>query len=169
MNIKTKGNKLRIYIYGKTALNDINYLNKKLYVNLEQAKNNVYKVNDNQSNTEYLIIPGEINAEKNNIIYDYLMKNYQDENLIKANDIINEKIKKQSNDLFNESLETNEFFDKRNLYAFKFPTNDEELEIVNNYLYECKNYYHETGNGDGDKLIEIFFELFHILKVIFSS
>ena len=83
MNIKTKGNKLRIYIYGKTALNDINYLNKKLYVNLEQAKNNVYKVNDNQSNTEYLIIPGEINAEKNNIINDYLMKNYQDENLLK--------------------------------------------------------------------------------------
>ena len=224
MNIKTKGNKLRIYIYGKTALNDINYLNKKLYVNLEQAKNNVYKVNDNQSNTEYLIIPGEINTEKNNIIYDYLMKNYQNENLIKANDIINEKIKEYSNDLFNESLEkeiseilsnyryfydviiisvdnlldeecklafkffqdvfkvrssqpfiffltkkeekpniqnlfslvTNEFFDKRNVYAFKFPTNDEELEIINNYLYECRNYYHETGNGDGDKLIHSF-------------
>ena len=67
------------------------------------------------------------------------------------------------------SLVTNEFFDKRNVNAFKFPTNDEELEIINNYLYECRNYYHETGNGDGDKLIEIFFELFHILEVIFSS
>jgi len=40
---------------------------------------------------------------------------------------------------------TNEFFDKRNLFAFKFPKNDNENECINNCFLKCMNYYHEVG------------------------
>ena len=43
---------------------------------------------------------------------------------------------------------TNEFFDKRNVFAYKFPTNDEEIEKINNYFIKCMNYFHEVGNID---------------------
>ena len=36
-------------------------------------------------------------------------------------------------DLF--QFNTNEFFDKRNIYAFKFPQNEEEIENINNFFY----------------------------------
>ena len=46
-------------------------------------------------------------------------------------------IKKDNNpkifDLF--QFITNEFFDKRNVYAFKFPRNEEEIENINNFFY----------------------------------
>ena len=45
-------------------------------------------------------------------------------------------------------LVTNEFFDKRNVFAYKYPTNDEEIEKINNYFVKCMNYYHEIGNND---------------------
>ena len=41
---------------------------------------------------------------------------------------------------------TNEFFDKRNVFALKFPTNKKEIEIINNFFIKCANYYHEVGN-----------------------
>ena len=224
MSIQNKGKNLRIYIYGKNALNDINYLNKKISLNLTTIVDNVYTANEKKSNKEYYIIQGDINDEKNNIIKKYLTENYKKENLTKANKELGELIKNNSNDLFNEKLEekisevliscrhfyeviiisvdnlldedsklafnffqgfseiracqpfiffltkkdekphiqnlfplvTNEFFDKRNVYAFKFPTNDEELIIFNKYLYECRNYYHEEGNGDSNQLTHSF-------------
>ena len=224
MSIQNEGKKLRIYIYGKNALSDIDFLNKKISSNLTKIGDNIFKANEKKSNNEYYIIQGDINNENNNIIQKYLTENYQKEDLTKANKIMGGLIKKYSNDLFNDSLEeeiskvltsyrkfydvilisvdnlldeesklafnffqgfselrgsqpfiffltkkeekpniqnlfplvTNEFFDKRNVYAFKFPTNDEELQIINNHLYECRIYYHEEGNGDSDEITHSF-------------
>lgn len=39
----------------------------------------------------------------------------------------------------------NEFFDKRNLYSFKFPSLNEEKTKLNNFFMKCMNYYHEIG------------------------
>ena len=41
---------------------------------------------------------------------------------------------------------TNTFFDKRNLFAFKYPTNTEEIEKIKDFFYKCFNYYNEIGN-----------------------
>ena len=35
---------------------------------------------------------------------------------------------------------TNEFFDNRNVYAFKFPNNEEEIEKINNIFIKFMNY-----------------------------
>ena len=43
---------------------------------------------------------------------------------------------------------TQEFFDKRNLYAYKFPKNEEEIEYINDLFIKFMNYYHETANND---------------------
>ena len=63
-------------------------------------------------------------------------------------------IKKDNNpkifDLF--QFITNEFFDKRNVYAFKFPRNEEEIEKINNFFIKCINYYHEIDNNINDQL-----------------
>ena len=44
----------------------------------------------------------------------------------------------------------NEFFDKRNVYAFKYPKNDKDIEKINKFFFKCANYYHEEGNVDFD-------------------
>ena len=51
-------------------------------------------------------------------------------------------------DLF--ELIDNEFYDKRNVYAYKFPTNDIEIELINKFCINCMNYYHELGNCDNN-------------------
>lgn len=51
---------------------------------------------------------------------------------------------------------TNEFFDKRNVFAYKFPISDEEIEKINNYFVKCMNYYHEIGNIDINNESETF-------------
>ena len=43
---------------------------------------------------------------------------------------------------FYESI-TNEFFDKRNVFAFKFPKNEHEYKNLNDFFIKCRNYYHE--------------------------
>ena len=53
---------------------------------------------------------------------------------------------------------TNEFFDKRNVYAYKFPTNDEEKKNINNFLIYSMNYYQEigeTGNQNSSQTFNI--------------
>ena len=44
----------------------------------------------------------------------------------------------------------NEYFDKRNLYSYKFPTTEEEKEKIDKFLIKCMNYYHELGNIDSN-------------------
>lgn len=38
-----------------------------------------------------------------------------------------------------------EYFDKRNVYAYKFPFEDDEINDIQNFFYNCMNYYHESG------------------------
>jgi predicted GTPase len=42
-------------------------------------------------------------------------------------------------------LITNEFYDKRNLFAFKFPKNEYEKIKINDFFIKCMNYYHEIS------------------------
>ena len=42
-------------------------------------------------------------------------------------------------------LITNEFYDKRNLFAFKFPKNEYEKIAINDFFIKCMNYYHEIS------------------------
>ena len=41
---------------------------------------------------------------------------------------------------------TNNYFDKRNIFAYKFPTNEEEIEDIHKLFLKCMNFYHEIGN-----------------------
>ena len=40
---------------------------------------------------------------------------------------------------------TNEYYDKRNLEAFKFPSNNIEKNKIFNFFIKCMNYYHEIS------------------------
>lgn len=51
---------------------------------------------------------------------------------------------------------TNEFFDKRNVYASKFPTNDKEKENINKFFLDAMNYYHEIGTGTSGLQMQTF-------------
>ena len=47
-------------------------------------------------------------------------------------------------------LINNEFYDKRNVFASKFPTNELEIEEINKFFINCMNYYHELGNCENN-------------------
>ena len=49
-------------------------------------------------------------------------------------------------------LITNEFFDKRNLFAYKFPKNEDEKLKINEFFIKCKNYYHEESSRKFDNI-----------------
>ena len=211
--------KLRIFLYGKRALNGIKYLSKNLYNNIiTEIKNEqyVYVIKDTKYNYEFYVIEGELNESKNKIIESYLKEHYQNENMIKANELIEEVTKKYMNEINNYEIDyatsrilklyrqffdilvicvdtlnskdsklvfkffqgftninaqqpfiyfltkfedhpnitelfeynNNEFFDRRNAFAFKFPRDDKELEILNNQFIKCKNYYNEINADD---------------------
>ena len=78
--------KLRIFIYGKSALEDIKYLFKSLNPITQDEKYTIkpYFAADTESKWEYLIFPGEMNNDKNKIIGEYLKNNYEKENLLEA-------------------------------------------------------------------------------------
>ena len=41
---------------------------------------------------------------------------------------------------------TNEFYDKRNVYALKFPSNDTEKKLLDDFFNKCMNYFNEMSN-----------------------
>ena len=51
---------------------------------------------------------------------------------------------------------TNEFFDKRNVYAYKFPTNNNEKENIHKFFINSMNYYHEIGTGASGSQLQTF-------------
>lgn len=51
---------------------------------------------------------------------------------------------------------TNEFFDKRNVYAYKFPENNQEKENINKFFIDAMNYYHEIGTGSNGEQLQTF-------------
>lgn len=205
-----KEGKLRIFIYGKDAIDDYKYLSKNLKPIFCQDKKYRFVTVDKKTNWEYFIFPGEINEEKNKAIKENLMKDIEKvnkfrvknntrenyNNLIKEDiDILNKhfsEIFKYSNfydiliisvdhildkesilsfKFFQELISpiqpiilfltkkeknpnvlqlfqfiTNESFDKRNIYAYKFPSNEQEIEHIDNFLIKCMNYYNNLGN-----------------------
>ena len=213
-----KDYKLRIFIYGENAMDDIKYLCKSINTNFTQDNKYVikpYVANDKESQWEYFIFDGEITKQKNETIKSYLQSHYQNENMTKANDdikkIVSDHSEDENNDRLNElianvllkyrqfydillilvddlmdddsklafdffqgftdkraqqpfilfltkkednpnilnlfKLVNNEFFDKRNVSAQKFPKTDEELNKIQKYFIKCMNYYHEIGNS----------------------
>ena len=92
---KNKDCQLRIFLYGNTALDDVNYLSKNLDKKLKiEIKNNqnIYITKDIKNNYEFYIIQGEINELRNNIIANYLKEHYENENMIEANEKIEKVI-----------------------------------------------------------------------------
>ena len=51
---------------------------------------------------------------------------------------------------------TNEFFDKRNISALKFPKNKEEKVKINNFYIKFMNYYHQIGNNEINSPLNVF-------------
>jgi len=45
------------------------------------------------------------------------------------------------------SLITNEYFDKRGLFALKYPSNENEKKLILNYICKFKSYYNEEGDS----------------------
>ena len=102
-----KDYKLRIFIYGKNAMNDIKYLCKSINTNF--AQDNKYYIKpfvakDNESNWEYFIFDGEITKEKNETIKFYLQSHLENEIMTKANDEIKNLVSNHSNDKNNDKL-----------------------------------------------------------------
>lgn len=50
----------------------------------------------------------------------------------------------------------NEYFDKRNIYALKYPNNDEEYQKINNFFIKRMNYYNQSDNLDNNSKINTF-------------
>ena len=102
-----KNYKLRIFIYGKNALNDIKYISNTLETRLNDDIK--YKVKpycgvDTESKLEYFIFSTEINEDANENIKSYFIEHAEKENLLKANDEIKKAIIAHSNDSNNEKL-----------------------------------------------------------------
>ena len=119
-----KNSRLRLFIYGKNALNDILNINKTLKLKL--IDNNKYKIRpyfgiDTNTNWEYLIFQSKINEDYNNTIKDYLEEHYKSNNLCKVYYVIEkliipEYLKNENDDELNKKisdilLEYHKFYD----------------------------------------------------------
>jgi GTPase SAR1 family protein len=51
---------------------------------------------------------------------------------------------------------TNEFFDKRNVFAKKFPANAKEIEDIHNFFLKCMYYYNEVRDSENDVQVHTF-------------
>ena len=126
-------------------------------------KKNQKKINDNYSNNYNLNkIISEI-ISKNRNFFDVLVisigKLSDEDSKLSFKYFQNFSVKKNSQPFIlyltkneeNPNVEEfyqlidNEFFDKRNLYSFKFPSSNEEKTKVNDFIMKCMNYYHEIG------------------------
>ena len=117
-----KNHKLRIFIYGKEALNDIKYICKtidtKFYIDYKY-KVKPYCSIDKESGWEYFIFSREIDEDGNETIKKYLNEHYKAKNTFKANDEIKEIIEKHQDDANDEKLNekiSNVLLDYLNFY-----------------------------------------------------
>ena len=97
--------KLRIFIYGKEALNDIKYICNTIVTKFH--KDYKYKVKpycsiDKESGWEYFIFSREIDEDGNEAIKKYLNDHYKAKNIIKADDEIKKIIEKHQDNAYNE-------------------------------------------------------------------
>ena len=106
-----KQNKLRIYIYGKYALNDFQNIYSNSDMKISELSHDGVKYNyviDKESSWEYFIFSGEINPQRSEVIKSLLEKHYKAENSLKINQTIKDLVKKyekaQNNDGLNREL-----------------------------------------------------------------
>ena len=106
-----KQNKLRIYIYGKYALNDFQNIYSNSDMKITELSHDGVKYNyviDKESSWEYFIFSGEINPQRSEVIKSLLEKHYKAENSLKINQTIKVLVKKyekaQNNDGLNREL-----------------------------------------------------------------
>ena len=100
-----KNYKLRIFIYGKEALNDIKYICNTIVTKFH--KDYKYKVKpycsiDKESGWEYFIFSRDIDGDGNEAIKKYLNDHYKAKNIIKADDEIKKIIEKHQDNAYNE-------------------------------------------------------------------
>ena len=98
---------LRIFIYGKKALDDILNINKTIDIKLSdnpKYKTKSYIGIDKQFKWEYFIFQCEINEDANETIKNYLIDHYKLDNGLKTNDEIKKIILKHLNDENNVQL-----------------------------------------------------------------
>ena len=136
---------LRIFIYGKNALEDIKYICKNVDMNLSIDKRfggNMYVTKDKEINYEYFIVSDGISEEKNKMIINYLEEHYKSENMAKAGEAINqatEKCKKEANlkDLKDEDSDDDTLYNNNsyNLY------NEKLSKIISDKLLEFRKFY----------------------------
>ena len=124
-NMNTNKSKLRIFIYGKNALEDIKYICKNIDMNLSidtKFDNKIYMTKDKEVNYEYFIVSGEISEQRNKLIENYLVRDYKEENMANAfediKNIVLENKKKFGLKEFKDkdSDDDKSFDDKYNLY-----------------------------------------------------
>ena len=145
-----KDYKLRIFIYGKNAMDNIKYLCKS--INTEFSQDNKYTIkpyvaNDKESKWEYFIFDGEITKQKNETIKRYLESHYQNENMTKANDeikkLVEQHSKDENNDLLNEEI-ANVLLKYRHFY-------DILIILVDNLMDDDSKLAFEFFQGFTDK------------------
>jgi len=99
--------KLRIFIYGNNALDDILNINKTIDIRLSvepKYKIKPYLGIDKKFKWEYFIFQSEINEDANKSIKNYLLDHNRLDNIIKRNDEIKKIISEHSNDENNEQI-----------------------------------------------------------------
>jgi len=102
-----KDYKLKIYVYGKNALNDINHICGDLETNIVddiRHKIKLFYAVDKTSKWDYYLFSTEISEDTNEIIKDYILKDGKEDNILKANSEIKSVMKDHENDLNNEAL-----------------------------------------------------------------
>ena len=96
---------LRIFFYGKNALDDILKINKILDIKLcEDNKCGIdqYIGTDKKNKWEYYIFQCDINKNANDIIAKHLIEHYKKENILKIGDEIGKIMKNHSEGEINE-------------------------------------------------------------------
>ncbi len=140
----TNQSKLRIFIYGKNALEDIKYICKNIDMNLSidtKFDGKIYMTKDKEVNYEYFIVSGEISEERSKLIENYLVRDYKEENMANAieeiKNIVSKNKKKFGFQEFKDidSDDDSSFGDKYNLY------NESISNEITKILSKCRNYY----------------------------
>ena len=178
MKIRKNEGKLKIYFYGENLLKLLIQQTTFQDTKIVEGKIEYQKGFDQAFNWEYFIFDKITEDNNEFISYkigqDFLNKEFYDIIVVTVNTLLDEKsilffkhfqnfsnqkskqpfilfITKEEQEpkvetLFN--LITNEYFDKRTIYALKYPSliNGNENKSILELIYKFRNYYHEEGD-----------------------
>ena len=147
--------KLRIFFYGKNALDDLQQICKDADMNLAEDNKFKYKIrvaNDKQNNYQYFIITGEISKERNEVIKQYLELDYKNENMLLANELISKKRDELKKDYGLDDKKLNELTEKE----------DQSLEI-------SYSLFQESLSKEMTKILTEYRQFYDILVICVDS